>query len=94
VAPPIIQGNVFKEEDKMLTQETTKDVLRRLQIEFQDRIEEWFRDDDSDPLSPHVLKPLEDCNDPLGESYCEMLGLSRGSSIADAVQSPVPKALD
>ena len=60
-----------------------------LQSKFQAQVEKWYFEDYLPP-TPDVLKPLEDCGDPLPEKYCELLDLNVGSTYADAVEEFAP----
>ena len=57
---------------------------------FEAHVEKWYSDDDAPPFGPHLLKPLEGCDDILPAMHCEMLGLPIGSSYADAVELFAP----
>jgi len=56
-------------------------------------VEKWYSDDDAPPFGPHLLKPLESCDDILPAMHCEMLDLPVGSSYADAVELFAPSGI-
>ena len=64
-------------------------MLESERARFEAVVQKWYFDDEASP-TPDMLKPLEDCTEPLPEKTCEFLDLPVGSTYGDAVNEFAP----